>query len=1481
MSESCPRVDDTFGPYAGSCRGGFDFTLLFEESLLSILPLCLLLAVVPFRVVYLFRRTIKVNRSLLLPSKLVLYTILAVLQVALVALWASQEAVKTRLSIANAVITLIGTLALGLLSFTEHQRTIRPSLLLEAYLLLSLVFDAARVRTLWLQSYNDTTAAVTTAALAVKFAALVVEIVQKGNILHIEWASQSPEATSGLFGKWLFLWLNRLFRTGYKKSLTLDDLTPLDKQLSSDYLYDKLHQAWAEKPNKGPRSLLMLFFSRLRWRLLAAVPPRLGLIGFNFCQPFLIERAIEFNREPINGSSTNAGYGLIGAYFIVYTGIAVTMGQYQHLTYRGITMARGGLVSMMFNKTPSVQANAADPASSLTLMSADIERITNGWMMMHECWANVIEVAVAIYLLERQLGVACVIPIGVAIVSFVCSIFVTNLVVRRQALWLEAIERRISATGTMLGSMKRVKMCGLTDTLFESLHGLRIQELEISQGFRKLLIWSMFAAYTTPVIAPVLTFTVFAVLAARSSGGDTLDTSRVFSSLSLFALLAEPLSSLIMAMMAFAGSVGCFDRIQEFLVIPEHVDKRVKSHPDFDSLNASSTGGNSGVSTTWTEKSISTTLSERPLMPFTRPGGVGDAMKVEEGSFGYDVNKDALISAIQVKIPRWKFTMIVGPVGCGKTTLLKALLGEVPALGGRIQYLGSDVAYCDQSPFHMNGTVRESITAFSELDDQWYSTVVKACALTEDLRQMQLGDRTRIGSKGVALSGGQSQRVALARAAYARHDICMLDDVFSGLDMETENKVFHNLLGVDGLFRRQATSVILTSSSTKRLPFADHIIVLNEQGQIAEQGSFSELNIGSGYLSSLDLPQADWRVRNQAILTLDHLLVAAPDDYLPVVPHSKEVVEEPDAEFEANKRTGDLSIYAYYAKSVGWIAVVTFIVAISAYVFCISFPQIWLGWWADENARTPNSRLGYWLGIYALLGVAGLAALVVSCWQIIITMVPQSGENFHWTLLNTVLSAPMSFFATTDTGVTINRFSQDLQLIDMDLPISALNFFTAFILCIAQVILIGISSVYAAASFPAWVVVLYLIQKYYLRTSRQLRFLDLEAKSPLYCQFTEMMAGLTTVRAFGWQNALEKKNRYLLDQSQRPFYLLFAVQRWLTLVLDLLVAAVAVMLIIIVVELRGFLSGAYVGVALLNVILFSQHLKLVLQYWTMLETHIGAVARVRNFSSTVATEDGPNEDGPVPKSWPDQGAIEFREVSASYDGARNVLKDLTLSVQAGEKIGICGRTGSGKSSLIMAIFRMVELSGGSIRIDGVDISTIPRKEVRARIIGLPQDVFLLNGTVRLNIDPYKQASDQAIIGALQDVRLWDNIMEKGGLDAQVDDINLSHGQKQLFCLAQALLRPSSILILDEATSSVDDTTDSLIQRIIRQKFAKHTIIAVAHKLETIIDFDKVAVLDYGVLKEFDKPHTLLAREDSRFRQLYRSGGVADDDEEEE
>jgi len=347
--------------------------------------------------------------------------------------------------------------------------------------------------------------------------------------------------------------------------------------------------------------------------------------------------------------------------------------------------------------------------------------------------------------------------------------------------------------------------------------------------------------------------------------------------------------------------------------------------------------------------------------------------------------------------------------------------------------------------------------------------------------------------------------------------------------------------------------------------------------------------------------------------------------------------------------------------------------------------------------------------------------------------------------------------------------------------------------------LIGVGSIYAAVSFPVVLLALYTVQWFYLRTSRQLRLLDIEAKAPLYTLFEESLSGLSTIRAFGWQQTLEGKNRALLDRSQRPFYLLFAVQRWLTLVLDLIVAAVAVLLVVLVVQLRGTVNAGGVGLALLGVIQFSQNIKLLVTYWTMLETHIGSVARIRSFTETTASEDQPREKYLPPPEWPATGAIEIKNLTASY-GSNLVLKDLSLSIAAGDKIGICGRTGSGKTSLLMTLFRLVDLQSGSIFVDGIDIATVPRQQVRRRLSGVPQQPFLLKGSVRLNADPMGQADDKAILHALECAQLSRLVYDKGGLDADIDTLNLSSGQRQLLGLARALLRPSSILILDEATS---------------------------------------------------------------------------------
>lgn len=556
-----------------------------------------------------------------------------------------------------------------------------------------------------------------------------------------------------------------------------------------------------------------------------------------------------------------------------------------------------------------------------------------------------------------------------------------------------------------------------------------------------------------------------------------------------------------------------------------------------------------------------------------------------------------------------------------------------------------------------------------------------------------------------------------------------------------------------------------------------------------------------GYVAHFDLPPPDWD------FTPEKHVYEAPPKYTERANNA--IVTEEDIQAETNRRTGDMAIYYYYVGSVGWTATIIFVVCVTLFIFGQSFPTIWVKMWAEYNQEFPNQRLGYYLGIYAALGVGAMICLLISCWQLIIEMVPRSGIAFHKRLLDTVLESPMSFFSSTDLGVTLNRFSQDLMLIDMELPVSALNTFATFVLCIAQMILIAVAAPFATISFPVVGGSVYFIQKFYLRTSRQLRFLDLEAKSPLYSQFNEMLEGLATIRAFGWQGFLEDKARGLLDRSQQPFYLLFAVQRWLTLILDLIVAAVATILIVLVVALKGKFSAGYVGVALLNVILFSQSIKLLIHWWTQLETHIGSVARIKTFTTDAISEDLEDENQIPPAMWPSDGKVEFRNITAYYRPHDPVVSKFSLSISPGEKVAIVGRTGSGKSSLVLSLFRMIELSAGTITIDGFPLHRIPRQTVRERLIGVPQDAYLLPGSIRLNADPLKQSNDKAIMQALKDVQLWDVIISKGDenkyahpLDVDVNDLHFSHGQRQLFCLARALLRKDrgSILVLDEATS---------------------------------------------------------------------------------
>ena len=406
-----------------------------------------------------------------------------------------------------------------------------------------------------------------------------------------------------------------------------------------------------------------------------------------------------------------------------------------------------------------------------------------------------------------------------------------------------------------------------------------------------------------------------------------------------------------------------------------------------------------------------------------------------------------------------------------------------------------------------------------------------------------------------------------------------------------------------------------------------------------------------------------------------------------------------------------------------------------------------------------------------------------------------------------------------------------------------------------------------ALTIPGLVLVVYLIQKVYLRTSRQLRFLDLETKSPLYSHFLETLEGLSTIRALGWQERFMKVFISRLDASQRPYYLLYCIQRWLILVLGLVIGAMAVIVVALAINLQSTTNGGLLGIALNGILNFNTSLQGLMQFWTQVETSLGAIARLKSFEAATLPEDKPEEMFIPNADWPTIGSIEFHNVSASYNLTIPALRDITLKISSGSGVGICGRTGSGKSSLLSTLLRLIDLDSGSIIIDGIDLSTVPRELIRSRIIAIPQDPFILTGSVRLNLDPTSTVPDVSLIAALTKTRLWGIIEARGGLDAEMNLQPLSQGQQQLFCLARAMLRTGSkILVLDEATSNVDAETDQLMQRVIREEFRECTVLTVAHRLNSIMECDQVAVMEGGRVVEFGNPKELMARP-SAFREL--------------
>ncbi|KUM59972.1 hypothetical protein ACN42_g7172 [Penicillium freii] len=1440
-------------------QGSFDFNIQFEQLFFSIIPSALFIVTSLWRTLYQARKPTVVNAPVFQLIKLGAITTYVGLELSLLILVAAGSFHVTKMFIASSVLNLVSALLMITLSVVDHSKSPRPSVLLSSYLFLTLFLDVAQARTLFLSSDDKpelTYSSIFVAAIALKTGILLLEAQQKSKWVGWDEKEHSPEETSGIFSLGVFFWLNKMFLVGYGKVMTIGDLYPLDSSFNARPLHDKFLKNMGYSRLKGDKfGLVKVLIRTLKVPLLLPIPPRLALLCFTFCQPLFLEKLLDYLSK--TELDANVGYGFIGASLLIYSGLAISTGFYWYFHHRMRTMSKSILATEIFIKATEARIGTGDDSAAVTLMSTDMERIDTGLRNLHEIWASIVQVGLAGWMLYTRIGVPFVVPVGVVILCFIGLGIVINFTGDSQRSWMAGVQKRVGLTATVIASMKNLKISGLSITIGDVVQNLRVQELAAGSRFRKILIVAALLGFIPLLISPPLTF----AFTQR-----TFDASTMFTSLSFLTLLTNPLSQVFQSIPQLVSGLACLGRIQAFLECETRHDFRQV----LDDISRN---------------------TEKPRTDIETSSNSGDSLHplvIKGGNFGWEADKFVLRD-VSTRVPRSSLTIVVGPVGSGKTTLCKALLGEIPfsegsvVLGTRFPHVG----FCDQTAFLSNGSIKDNIVGFSPHNNERYAEVVKATALDFDLATLPQGDKTNVGSDGIVLSGGQKQRVSLARALYLHSDLLVLDDIFSGLDADTEEKVFHQVFSPDGLLKQRGSTVVLCTHSIRHLRAADHIIALGN-GTIIEQGSFDKLTASQGYVQHLGLKGSFDNAASAEKTTSNK----TPQESKPEMLHTTMTNTSsiaPDADI--SRQIGDKTVYKHYFKSMGWILAGCSLIFGVLFGFFTNFPTVWLTYWTDDiSSEHPTHPYAYYAGIYALLQVCALISLFLLGICLLIVSVERAGASLHQDALQTLIQAPLSFFTNTDTGVVTNLFSQDLNLIDTELPSATLNTVYCVFQSLGQAAVMLTSSVYLAISYPFLVGLLWVLQMFYLRTSRQLRLLDLEAKSPLYTHFLDTIKGITTLRAFGFIPGDIDKNTRLIDASQRPAYLLLMIQQWLTLVLDIVVMVLAVVMTTLAVRLHS--SSGFAGASLFSLMSFGESISGIVIFYTKLETSIGAIARLKMFTENVKPEDRDEDDIVPPVQWPQSGVVELKGVSASYgaedqpDSTSNLaLRNINLNIKTGERVAICGRTGSGKSSLIALLLKLLNPTpdtAGNAIIDNTPLHRINRAALREQIIAVPQEaVFLPDGsTFRENLDPSNVSTPEECQVALVAVELWKFVQERGGLDAGMSAGTLSAGQRQLMSLGRALLRrfirgrigsDCGILLLDEVSSSVDHETERVMQDIIRVEFKDYTIIAVSHRLDMIMDFDRVVVMDKGEIVEVGNPVVLAGQAETRFGDLVRAG----------
>ncbi|OQR90434.1 multidrug resistance-associated protein 1 [Achlya hypogyna] len=1271
-------------------------------------------------------------------------------------------------------------------------------------------------------------------------------------------SDRHPIEDAGFF-KWLFFyWANPLLRTGNDRQLDPDDLWPLQAASKCDAVVTSFEPAF-----KMTQSLVKTFFRIFGWRFFWIGCMQLLAVPCTLYGPYVLQQLLEGLASGLP-SETMVTY--VCTLFGVQVFAALLAVHMDYLDKVIVVRLTSGIQHLLFQKALRLDAASRKVKSAGEIsnhFTSDINWIISMSYYSNYLWILPVQIGITLYMLFNIISWAAFVGLGVILLVMP----ITNVLVNRGHEAFETLmeqkDARMKVVNEVFGAIQILKFNAWEEQFQAKIAALRAKELSTLVRIFNFMASNITLAYAVPALVTVSSFATYSLVLQ-----EPVTPAKVFSALALFNSLKSPLNNFPHTITGTMQALVALKRIAEYLAMAEKATDIVD------------------------------TPASLPPADREALAAANVAIAVEDGRFGWDATKP-FFTDLNLRVRTGELVVVHGAVGEGKSSLCAVLLGELEKQRGSV-FVGGRVSYFSQQPWIQNLTIRENILFGKPYDRTKYAAVLEACALTKDLAAFPAGDRTEIGQKGVNVSGGQKARIALARACYNDGDIFLLDSPLSAVDAIVSNEIFTKCFL--GLLSRKTVFLVTHNPEIIASKHVDRTI------EIKDGRCLDTVNVAKEPFASPIAPLPA-RAADDALDADDgapalsrvapHLLSPSlRSPYLAGGLHEMVYTprERPDGTFEEPLETGKLvdeefrsegrvapSVFAAYFRAAGgWRVIVWLLLVQSTWQGLAVCGDLWLSHWSASAALQSSAEFtaaaGWNVGIYACFSLGSASIVLVR-----VLSVGYAGRKASRALFDqmtaALLRAPMKFFDTNPTGRILNRFSGDFNALDVGVPFSFMFVLATFFIVLfamgTTIVVVRSLSFFILPLFYVY----YRVGAFYLQPAREIERLGKVTYSPMINLISEAIDGAVVVRAFGakQERRFQRLHHRNVDRYNESIYAKQIVEQWFMLQNQLLSASLILVISLSLVYARAILSPGLVGLVFNYALNVPLNLQYLIQDASEIEKNMVSPERIIEYTA-IAPEAPRVVAGAVStQTWPSAGAIEFRQVSFRYKETDPlVLKDVSVSLRGREKLGLVGRTGAGKSSLTMALFRINELTGGQVLIDGVDCAGVGLKTLRQSIAIIPQNPVLFKGSLRQYLDPFEQFADDALWGVLRKVDLVERTAEAGLATAvEENGDNFSVGERQMLCMARALLLRAKVVVMDEATAAMDHETDQRLQQVIRSEFADSTVLTIAHRLDTVLDCDRILVFDHGRLVQCDTPAALIAQGDGIFYELCDEGGYLD------